>query len=220
MAPLLSQCSWPLQVLNLCGLRLALRLTACTYLLRADIWGLDITIWVDNYLRKRRDWPRLHLMEADAYSVPPSSLGLVPESMDIVMDDALHDQGPNERLLQKFWPLVKPGGYYIIEDIEWERPSNRPLLSWLWHYLSPSRGRVKILETSLEPATQRILAENTAFFVDTAFGHRNFSALKRTFVSIADSNGATRPRLVHKDRFRLGATFAVCVCLAGVTSVG
>ena len=75
--------------------------------------------------------------------------------------------------------LLRPGGYYVIEDIEWRRPSERPFLAWLWHAISWGGGDLHLLQTPLKPETTRLLHENHAFFVDTLFGHRNFTAMRK-----------------------------------------
>ena len=141
------------------------------------MWGLDV--WVQSDVRKLTHFePRVHVFEADCYKVAPSKLGLQPGTMDIVIDDALHGQEAIETALAAWWPLVKPGGFYVIEDVEWERPSSKPFLAWLWHMVNG--GPISLLETPLSPATEKILHENHAFFVDSLFGHRNFTALRRS----------------------------------------
>ena len=46
-----------------------------------------------------------------------ASLGFVPESMDIIIEDGPHTLDSQQDFLVKLFPLVKPGGYYIIEDV-------------------------------------------------------------------------------------------------------
>ena len=49
-------------------------------------------------------------------------LDFVPESMDIVIDDAgIHKRSLQEGLLATMWKYVKPGGYYIMEDVDGKR---------------------------------------------------------------------------------------------------
>ena len=144
----------------------------------AHVWGLDV--WVQTEVRRlAKSEPRLHTFEANAYKTPPAALGLMPNTMDVIIDDALHDQESIEAALHAFWPVLRPGGYYVIEDIEWRRPSERPFLAWLWHAISWGGGDLHLLQTPLKPETTRLLHENHAFFVDTLFGHRNFTAMRK-----------------------------------------
>lgn len=129
------------------------------YFTNAHVWGLDLTI--DKAVRAsvKELGPRVHLFAGSAYNEStPSQLGLEPETMDIFVDDAAHDTASMESALRVWWPLVKPGGYYIMEDIEWQR------------------GVYGVLGEPLRPFTQRVFAESAAFFADTTLGHRNWSA--------------------------------------------
>ena len=47
---------------------------------------------------------------------------LVPNSMDIVIEDAgSHSRELQEQLFPIYWPLVRPGGYYILEDVDFNQ---------------------------------------------------------------------------------------------------
>ena len=64
----------------------------------AHVWGLDV--WVQTEVRRlAKSEPRLHTFEANAYKTPPAALGLMPNTMDIIIDDALHDQESIETAL-------------------------------------------------------------------------------------------------------------------------
>lgn len=41
----------------------------------------------------------------------------VPTGFDLIVDDGLHTPESNLALLRNFYPLLKPNGYYVIEDI-------------------------------------------------------------------------------------------------------
>lgn len=132
------------------------------YFPNAHVFGID----PDIRPRLRKDFshmPRVHLLKADAYVSSLDALSLTAGSMDIVIDDAQHETAQMERALATFFPLVRPGGYYVIEDIEWDRETSS----------------VRMLNTKLSAATERVLHENAAFFVDSLFGHRNFSEWRR-----------------------------------------
>jgi len=47
----------------------------------------------------------------------PGLLGQVsPDGFDLIVDDASHDGKLTRRTWELLWPLVRPGGYYVIED--------------------------------------------------------------------------------------------------------
>jgi len=46
------------------------------------------------------------------------ALPLAPETMDLIIDDGPHDRNSQETVLRNFWPYLKPGGMYIMEDVD------------------------------------------------------------------------------------------------------
>ena len=83
-------------------------------------------------------------------------LDFVPESMDIVIDDAgIHKRSLQEGLLATMWKYVKPGGYYIMEDVDGKRG-----------------GFDYETNHSLSSSTIGILENNHAFMVNPTIGHR------------------------------------------------
>jgi len=42
------------------------------------------------------------------------------ERLDLVVDDASHLYGPSVALFETVFPLVRPGGVYLVEDWKWE----------------------------------------------------------------------------------------------------
>ena len=81
--------------------------------------------------------------------------GIAHGTMDIVIDDGDHSPAGQERTLLTWWPIVKPGGYYIIED------------------MLETSGSVPMVHNPSE-AAYSILSNNHAIFVDTAVGHPSF----------------------------------------------
>lgn len=57
--------------------------------------------------------------------------GLVAASMDVVIDDGDHSRPGQQQTLEATWHLVRPGGYYIIEDVEWNRDGDRKAYPFL-----------------------------------------------------------------------------------------
>ncbi len=109
--------------------------------------------------------PRVSISLVDAYNATQvDALGLAPESMDIIIDDAEHSLDTQETMLANFWKFVKPGGYYIIEDVDAQRGG----LAFEEH------------PETLKPTTIEIFYNNHVNFVDTTIGHRNWDEfLKR-----------------------------------------
>ena len=149
------------------------------YFDRAHIWGFDPLLRqnkaVGHYFRSN---PRVHLFSADAYlNTTPSRHSLMPETMDIIIDDAWHYPNPAMKLLAIWWPLLKPGGYYVIEDLSWDNNKDQQL---------------SLLETTQLPEAKAILQSNAAFYVDTLLGHRNFSDFKNATGDSSEA-GLKRP---------------------------
>ncbi len=74
-----------------------------------------------------RRWPEKTIQVIAAQDDPrlPSLLneaGAAP--FDLVVDDASHQGGPTRKSFEMLWPLVSPGGYYVIED--WYMALDRP----------------------------------------------------------------------------------------------
>ena len=93
------------------------------YFPAARIWGVDVN---KGHIVQRRfkHKPRVSLIQADLYraTTTPRSIGLEDESMDVVIDDVgMHEQEHQEIVLHRYWRRVRPGGFYIIEDVEWDR---------------------------------------------------------------------------------------------------
>ena len=107
------------------------------------------------------------------YKESVDALGLSLGSMDVVIDDGDHSLVGQERTLQVMWPYVRPGGYYIIEDVEWDKVSDPRL----YPILDPGRHSL--------PGTSKILEENDCLFADTSLGHRSFDEWNRRSPDIA-----------------------------------
>ena len=48
--------------------------------------------------------------------LPELAAGISPGGWDLIVDDASHDGALTEAAFRLLWPLVKPGGWYVIED--------------------------------------------------------------------------------------------------------
>jgi hypothetical protein len=65
------------------------------------------------------DRPVLAQIMADAFQGEP---------IDLVIDDASHSLGPTRDSFEELFPLVRPGGRYLIEDWHWELTFSSGLL--------------------------------------------------------------------------------------------
>ena len=144
------------------------------YFHNAKIYGLDKQ--VGKFVRAHFvTQPRVKLKQCDAYSrsttgleaaKAPCGLAWSEGSMDIIIDDAQHVQHSMEKLLVHFWRFVRPGGYYIIEDVG-----------------NDAQGLEEMNENAFTSAEARQIVEaNHAYFIDPLFGHRNFSHFANTSV--------------------------------------
>lgn len=132
------------------------------YFTSATIHGLDIfeegARWVMQVQQKLSCFRRAHIYMADsANEASVARLGLELGSMDVIIDDGDHQLGTQQRTLEVMWPLLRPGGLYVIEDVE-----------------SQGSGQYDILHRpeKLRSSTLSILQDNDAFFVDSTLGHR------------------------------------------------
>jgi len=138
------------------------------YFPNANIHGIDVFFRWGQYERMKKwfqDEPRVHLHKGN--SVKTAVWEGLPQEFDIIIDDGNHETGAIQKTLVNLWPLLRPGGIYVIEDIEWDKGGNKyayPLL----HYPHKLDRRVHDIFASCE-----------AFFVDPNLGHRNWESHNR-----------------------------------------
>lgn len=82
---------------------------------RRNICGVDINaqaIWPEGFVKVvgEQDDPDLpgRILEAMKHPTIPQ--------FHLIVDDASHDAGLTRTAFQHLWPLLYPGGYYVIED--------------------------------------------------------------------------------------------------------
>ena len=99
---------------------------------------------------------RVRLLEVDASNLSATeALSLVDASMDVVIDDADgHPRALQELIFHQLWRLVKPGGYYVIEDVDAQRGG------------LDFRDRHSSIHTTL----RRAMEEHHTFWVDAHVG--------------------------------------------------
>lgn len=145
------------------------------YFPNAEIHAFDVQWWHDAVKKNMKALePRVHPHIVDILDPKVgkmSDLGFVPESMDIIIEDGPHTAVSQELFLHKLWPLVKPGGLYIIEDIGYKGIRNN------------GNGLAIFYEdpTKLMKETREILEAHETIFVSTAIGQRAWDEwLKRS----------------------------------------
>ena len=89
------------------------------YFEHAHVWGVDIHPKVISRARRMfAEKPRVHILHANSKSEEQvKQLALTPLSMDIIIDDGDHYPPVMEKTLHRWWPYLRPGGYYCIEDV-------------------------------------------------------------------------------------------------------
>lgn len=132
------------------------------------IVGLEINLdpAVADGLHSRLDYPDfVHLEEGDSTGVLtpalPKRLKEKYGLFDVIIDDGSHWPPHQTATLQKFWPLVKPGGIYCLEDLHeswWPDGISHGSLMPLLHQLTEDCvGRGKFAEWSGVPAKDPVV---------------------------------------------------------------
>ena len=138
------------------------------YFPSAHVYGLDMDF---KFYRTSRHghWRRKHTAPSNRSEIPPrltllrccdqehtpQDIGLADGSMDLVLEDAGdHSRELQEHLFKQLWPLVRRGGWYLMEDVD------------------PQRGGLAYTQNhdALSPTVRRALEQNAAFMVDTTVG--------------------------------------------------
>ena len=150
---------------------------------RAHVWGVDIHPGVIKRARKQfAGDPRVHILQANSRSDRQvAELGLTPASMDIIIDDGDHFPPVMEKTLHRWWPYLKPGGYYCVEDVatganaKGQRYGGRAGA----FFFPPGSAPLVHNETYVMAATHKLFHENDVFFVDTHVGHRAHEQVRK-----------------------------------------
>ena len=89
------------------------------YLPKAQVFGLDISdfSWFEH---DRFTFVQCDMEDRTSIAAAKDRVG---QSLDIILDDASHASHHQQIGLLEFWPLLKPGGLYIIEDLHWQPPA-------------------------------------------------------------------------------------------------
>lgn len=150
------------------------------YFAQAHIWGVDIHPAVIGHARALfKGDPRMHILMANSRSQAITRLGLSLESMDVIIDDGDHYPVVMQKTLIKWWPYVRKGGLYIIEDIATGANPTGQRYGGRGPFYPRGHSPLTHNTSFLMEATKQILRENDAFVVDTLVGHRAFNAFRK-----------------------------------------
>lgn len=174
------------------------------YFFAATVFGVDIFIPASTR-RVAAELRRARLFKlGSANAAKLAKLGLAEGSMDVIVDDGDHFPATQQATLHLWWPYLRPGGYYIVEDVatganmrnqmRYQGKKDRPGWSQLAHNRSFWLPRtVEIFAQNdvyapplypprREPVALRTPALTCAlrrrrgrFFVDSLVGHRAFA---------------------------------------------
>jgi SAM-dependent methyltransferase len=150
---------------------------------RANVWGVDIHPGVIKRARRMfAEKPRVHILRANSRSVNDVSLlGLSPASMDIIIDDGDHYPPVMEKTLHRWWPFLRPGGYYCIEDVATGANSKGQRYGGRAGAFFFPQGSAPLVhnDSYISEATRTLFHQNDLFFVDTHVGHRAHEQVRR-----------------------------------------
>lgn len=130
------------------------------YFPNAEIHGFDVRITGRVEANMEFLKPRVHIHMANILDDEVdtlAALGWMHESMDVIIDDGPHMVFTQQGFLMKLWPSVKPGGFYIIEDLD---------------YADEGVQHFRDDPSKLRPEVREILESHETIFVDTRIGYR------------------------------------------------
>jgi len=77
-----------------------------------DALVVGIEIEPANYVKPSEEpFPNIVFVEGDATTIDPWE-------SDVVIDDGSHHGDDQLATFERFWPLLRSGGWYVIEDLE------------------------------------------------------------------------------------------------------
>jgi len=100
--------------------------------------------------------------------------------MDLIIDDGAHKPGANEKTLLAFWPYLRQGGYFIIEDVVTGGDANGQFVGNPAAWSVPGAARLTHKLGWLRPETLAIFRTSDVFLADTSVGHRDLRALQQS----------------------------------------
>ena len=81
---------------------------------KASIVGIDVHRFTEASTFERA---QIEIFDAARQPQAESFLARHPDGFDLVVEDASHQSAEMIRLLELYWPAVRPGGWYAMEDV-------------------------------------------------------------------------------------------------------
>ena len=104
-----------IEIGNFCGGSTLALAHICDNIEHGNVIGLDI--FHNRIPRLVRDHPRITLIEGDACQSFRKVKALISENDNVlIIEDSAHTFDNTLNVLNTYSPLVKPGGYFIVED--------------------------------------------------------------------------------------------------------
>ena len=151
---------------------------------------------------------RTHVEQVDQLQLASLEAHSASKRFDLVIDDGDHRPAGMARTFVALWPLVRPGGYYIMEDVptgafdvsgqyvrysavgerrqrqQQQQPANSGAASP--QIGSSGYAWVAHNHTDWPSALRRAYHENDVFFADTLVGSRNFESVRAGTTLVRD----------------------------------
>ncbi len=80
------------------------------YFPNAMIYGVDIQ-------HKEEIGGQVHIIQSEQTDCGTLQDNLKDQKLEIIVDDASHDQGKTMQTLDCLWPILRSRGWYVIEDM-------------------------------------------------------------------------------------------------------
>ena len=93
--------------------------------------------------------------------------------MDLVIDDGDHSWAGNTKTIEALWPLVKPGGWYVIEDVSTGGDVRGMMRGKYSQALRDPSGYASVAHNATG-ALREVYKRNDVFFSDTLIGVVDF----------------------------------------------
>jgi cephalosporin hydroxylase len=103
----------------------------------------------------------------------PAMLSKHADAYELVVDDASHDGELSRRTFDLLWPLVAPGGYYVIED--WQ--------TWLGHWPGYDDSLLITVQNLLKLLIPESDVESITYRYGLAILHKRYSPRAAVTVS-------------------------------------
>jgi 8-demethyl-8-alpha-L-rhamnosyltetracenomycin-C 2'-O-methyltransferase len=131
------------------------------YFPNATIYGIDITY----FDRAILDEPRIKCLLADQSDVNQLSSAMNTwgnPTFDSIIDDGGHTVRQQRVSIEYLWKFLKPGGYYIIEDLH----TNIPNMKLIHPHLNSESKHIDETPTIHDKIYSIMAGDNTLFSID------------------------------------------------------